>query len=86
MFFRTLLTAATLNDRMLLERALNSEFGEQESNVLDKALIRASLHGNLDCVERLLAEGADIDAEDMDGDTSLMLAAANGHLSKSNCV
>ena len=46
------------------------------------ALTRAATNGSLDCVKRLLAQGADPDAADQDGYTSLMLAATNNFVGK----
>ena len=81
-FLRTLFEAAAKGDQLLLERALNSEFGYLDHTDLNQALLRGSQNGNAECVSRLLAEGADIDCDDYDGDTPLMLAAANNHVSK----
>jgi ankyrin repeat protein len=41
--------------------------------------MKAALNGHLDAVERLLAAGAAVDAEDKGGYTALMLAASNNH-------
>ena len=38
----------------------------------------AAVAGNLACVEHLAAQGAEINARDMDGADALMLAAING--------
>ncbi len=35
-------------------------------------------------VLKLLAKGAEVDCEDMDGDTPLMLAVANNHTGEKN--
>ena len=71
--------AATRNDRQLLERVLSGDLGPPQQTDLDEALLGAACHGNADCVSRLLTEGADVDCEDFDGDTPLMLSAANNH-------
>jgi ankyrin repeat protein len=79
-FYRTLFESAAKNDLLLMERALSGELGDLELSDLNQALIRAAQNGNAECVSRLLAEGADIDCDDVDGDTPLMLAAANDHI------
>ena len=76
---RTLLEAATKNDRLLLEQALSSQYGRVSGDDLQEALLRAACQGNSKCVTRLLAEGTDPDCEDVDGDTPLMLAASNNY-------
>ena len=50
-----------------------------------------SLHGavadeSLDLVKSLLADGADIDERDKDGDTALYLAASKGNKEIGNCL
>ena len=77
-----MMNAASMNDVGLLERALLQEFGPVNREEMDKALLRASQLGNIDIVEILLQQGASVNAEDMDGDTALSLAAANGHPSE----
>jgi ankyrin repeat protein len=42
-------------------------------------LMLAAFEGNLPAVQRLLAEGADVNSRDEAGDTALMFAAFKGH-------
>ena len=76
---RPLRKAASLDDRTLLEASLAGQYGEVEDGAMEDALIRAASHGNTECVATLLQHAADPDARDMDGDTPLMVAVANGH-------
>ena len=43
------------------------------------SLIEAASKGDIDTVRTLLAKGADVNAEDNDGNTALMASAKNGH-------
>lgn len=45
------------------------------------ALMAAAANGRDECVRRLIAAGAHIDARDSNGETALMAAAVNGHIS-----
>ena len=49
-------------------------------------LLKACKKGNLEEVERLLGQGADIEAKDDDGKTALMLAAIMGHTETENLL
>lgn len=60
--------------------ALTGAYGSYTQEEVDNALIRAAINGNSRCVSLLLDWNADCDAEDMDGDTPLMLAACNNHV------
>jgi len=71
-------------DVATLRRVLAGEFEPVTEAELSEALLRSACHGHHDCLMALLAHGADADAEDLDGDTPLMLAAANNHLGSSS--
>lgn len=49
-------------------------------NASDKALYGAAYDGHLDLVKKLIADGADVEAEASDEPTALHCAAMNGHL------
>ena len=83
--YRVLFQSAAKGDSELLERALSGELGDLHLSDLNEALIRAAQNGNAECVSRLLAEGAHIDCDDVDGDTPFMLAAANNHTGTCRC-
>ena len=74
--------AAVKDDRQLLTRAISGELGSITQSELNAALQSASQNGNAVCVSMLIAQGADVDDEDGDGDTPLMLAAGNGYASE----
>ncbi|XP_070186433.1 ankyrin repeat domain-containing protein 50-like isoform X2 [Littorina saxatilis] len=59
---------------------LTGAYGGYTNEDVNNALIRAAINGNAGCVSLLLDWNADCDAEDMDGDTPLMLAACNNHI------
>ena len=80
--FSILVVAASKGDLLLLERALGGNCGEYTEEDVRKSLLRASCLGNVECVSRLLAHGADPDCEDLDGDSPLMLAVCNNHISQ----
>ena len=46
----------------------------------DLELIEATKQGNLDLVEQLIKQGADVNAEDEDGNTALLYASENGDI------
>jgi ankyrin repeat protein len=75
-----LVDAANRDNHDLLLMVVTGAYGSYSKEDLDNALIRASINGNHRCVSLLLDWGADSDAEDMDGDTPLMLAACNNHV------
>ncbi len=49
------------------------------TNFINTALIKASEHGNRELVKLLLEYGANVNAQNNDGQTALMLAASQGH-------
>jgi ankyrin repeat protein len=75
-----LVSVSSKGDLIMLQRVLDGEFETITEEDLCEALLRASCHGYLDCVSKLLERGADPDCEDLDGDTPLMLASSNDHL------
>lgn len=58
----------------------SEEEGAISVNNKNTSLLRASANGKLDCVSRLLTEGADINSKDPDGDTPLILSSLNNYL------
>lgn len=58
---------------------LSGAHGRVESDELHNALIIAATNGSTDCLTILLQENIDVDTEDADSDTPLMLAACNNH-------
>ena len=50
---------------------------ENEKNAM---LREGAIHGDVEEVRRLIAEGADVNAANTDGETALMSAARNGHI------
>ena len=65
-----------------MDMVFQGECGEFQVDDLDKALIGSCWHGNFHCCQRLLKEGANVNAQDIDGNTPLILAATNDHCSK----
>ena len=54
---------------------------EANENVTDRTpLMLAAFNGDLRAVQTLLAQGANVNAADKDGDTALMFAAFKGHV------
>ncbi len=74
--------AASRNDVELLDRLLQCGSDTLDKNELDYAFIRACWRGHLNCATKLLDAGSDIEAEDVDGDTPLILACSNNHYCK----
>ena len=81
---RTIIQAVGRCDLPLLERALTGEFGDLTQDDLNDALVRAANLGYAECVSRMLAEGADPECEDGDGDTPLALASSCNHIREHN--
>lgn len=75
-----LVDSANRDNHDLLLMVLTGAYGPYTTEDVNNALIRAAINGNSRCVSLLLDWGADTDAEDMDGDTPLMLAACNNHI------
>lgn len=50
------------------------------------ALMYAAYNGHADCVKELLAAGADVNAVDNKGETSLMKAELNGKMTVANLL
>ena len=65
------------DDSEQLQQLLSGGCLTQEE--LNEGLLRGCLNGCSESVGRLIRHGAEIDCEDMDGQTPLMLAAPNGH-------
>lgn len=61
-------------------RALKQTFGTVVVTASTRLLIEAAARGDVDEVRRLVAKGADVNAEDYDGRTPLHLAAACGQV------
>ncbi len=57
--------------------------GQAANPVADQSLRDASLEGQIDLMVAAVGDGAQIDAQDVDGRTALMYAAFNGH---TDCV
>ena len=77
------MTVSSKGDLLMLKRVLAGEFDQYTEDDLNEALLRTACHGYVDCLLALLAQGADPDSEDLDGDTPLMLAASNNHVGSS---
>lgn len=86
--FTTLLTFLVLFSACGTEKTQNpkkSDTGQKsisESSsraVTTRALIRASLEGNMETVKRAVKQGMEVDSRDKAGRTPLMMAAYNGH-------
>ncbi|CAD5124953.1 DgyrCDS13196 [Dimorphilus gyrociliatus] len=73
---RYLLEAASKGDMELLDYALGQPYSFTD---LNEALLRSCSFGHNRCTRKLLSYGADVNTVDADGDSPLMLAAANDH-------
>ena len=52
---------------------------DRENEDQDASLMTAACEGDVDCVKELIAKGADVNAQDQQGETVLMAAAKTGH-------
>src|SRR5207244_4327554 len=59
--------------------ALLRQAGADDSGLREKALRDAAAQGDMEALERLIAQGVDVNARDARGYTPLVLAAGGGH-------
>ena len=64
---------------LLLNAGVNINIGNGVSG-FGTPLIIAAEYGHIDCLDLLLEQGADVDAQTEYGDTALMLACGEGHI------
>jgi len=68
-----------MNKLLFLTLIIVSGYLYCADNQNNQILINAAKHGNIEEVQRLLKNGADVNAKDNNGDTALMWASSKGH-------